>query len=381
MRFILCFCAGLVLATALTSDAQAARVWLDTVGFGGVPTVGRVPVINLEPGQSVTLHVWTTVGPGVGGPAITTRERLQGLSFDLNTSSTGVVQGTNHVVVNPTIDGDPGSLRWDGVVGGLSNTGNRMLISARGFSVTATGIDSGGNGRFDDMIEPTTGARYFSTLTIQATTPGQTGLYFRVSEFGSAYVGGNPAVLYFGNSTTSFLGNQFLQGDPITADLASAHAIINVAGTPPPTRKLTINPAATATHTLNVNSGKSLLGINAQSGVLQISNHPPADKLHLFLDLLSTNLDALVAELGGMAGIQSATRINGSPFLGSANVQVVFSSGVSAGGGPIKVDFDFGTGNSLRAAAVPEPSSFVLASMGLVGLAGYLRRRRRVSTV
>jgi hypothetical protein len=99
-------------------------------------------------------------------------------------------------------------------------------------------------------------------------------------------------------------------------------------------------------------------------------NHPGEanGNLQLWFDIAgldSRALDILAAELTDLDEVLVAERVQGSPFLPSANLHLVLAGGATPGSSRTFV-YDFGNNAFVRAIAVPEPSSLALTTFALL---------------
>ena len=95
--------------------------------------------------------------------------------------------------------------------------------------------------------------------------------------------------------------------------------------------------------------------------------------------LNTAELEALAADLLGQDGILDARRLelgDDPDFLVEANLMVTFNGGANPGQS-VAIEYNFGEGVTLAAFAVPEPSTLILAVLGLIGCEGRRRRGRR----
>ena len=144
----------------------------------------------------------------------------------------------------------------------------------------------------------------------------------------------------------------------------------------------TIDPA-TAEDVLDAGSGiKALTDLDRTTpGTIGILNHPgePGGDLNMWFILDGLNnaeLEELAADLREQDEILDARflELGDDPdFLVEANLMVTFNGGASPGQS-VAIAYNFGEGVTMAAFAVPEPSTFTLAVLGLVGRA--VRRRR-----
>ena len=129
--------------------------------------------------------------------------------------------------------------------------------------------------------------------------------------------------------------------------------------------------------------GATLTGLDLDTAggvTFEIINQPgEADgDLDLWLELTGIDdagLNSLVDQLSG-DGV-TASRDASNPFLSGANLLLTFA-GASSGDQYVTLS-DLGDGVRIDGAAVPEPSTFVLTGLALLGMFGCGWRRRRSS--
>jgi hypothetical protein len=385
------FCAALSVVASAT-PSYAIRVWLDPVGpasAGGTPTVGNVPTVNLDAGQMGTLHVWA-MPDGTRPPAQT----MSSIAWNIETTNPAVATPLSHTVVNPA-NADSGDNRWSGTNNGFPGSGNNWVFNAFGANVGLLGIgnSNAANTTYagDPEYHPATRSFYLGTLTFQAAAPGTTRLYFRTGNTKNTLTGGAAAPMQFGNTNVTYMddpGPTGGLGDPIS-DPAMADAIIIVAGDGLPMVNATITAHALGDLTpgvalLNGVPQRTFVDVtpNVDAGRININNFhgEPSGDLTVFFDLVNDALAAqLVTDLNAVVGRQFTASV--ANFVGinpsgrnDGDIALTFAGRGGVGSSQF-IDFDF-DGALVQAVGIPEPSTYAIASLGLLALAVYNRRRR-----
>jgi hypothetical protein len=401
------FSVGMVLSAifATATTTRADRLYLSTVGPEGSPigdttSLPAVPTVMINTaGGTGTLHVWmqpdVRLLPSQPAPA----KKIIGFGYDIETSNTAVANATGSVVVNPnTLDPDSGEptgpLRWSGVDDGYpaASGGSLWVENALASGVGTPGMGNGTTALMNDgMKDMTSRSYYLGSITFTAVATGRTGLYFRVGDAGTVVDPDIPAPLQFGNSTTTHLGNAFGTGDPITADLAEADAIIDVmieggGGD----AMATLTPHALGDLTpgvalLDASPKGTFVDVNpnVSAGRININNFhgENSGNLTVFFDLVNNSQAAqLVTDLNAQVGRAFTASL--SSFVGTnpsgrneGDVALTFAGRGTPGSSQF-IDFDFGAGVMVQAVGIPEPSTYALAGMALLATAVYSRRRR-----
>jgi hypothetical protein len=141
---------------------------------------------------------------------------------------------------------------------------------------------------------------------------------------------------------------------------------------------------STADDTIDLATGLRVVHGLARSGrhTLGYLNHPgePGGNLQLWFDLVGLDppaLDALALELDALDGVLAAGRVQGSPFLETANLHVVFAGGAAPGLSRTLI-YDFGDGVYVRAVAIAEPAYGTPAICLLLAIVAVRRFRGKV---
>jgi hypothetical protein len=323
---------------------------------------------------------------------------MASLSYNIETSTAGVAMPLTHTVVNPPND-DSGENRWSGVSNGFPGSGNNWVFNAFGANVGLLGIgNSNANNTTyagDPEYHDATRSFYIGTLTFQAgANNGETRLYFRTGNAKNVLTGATPtpAPMQFGNTNVTYMDDPSPTGglgDPIT-DPAMADAIIMVQGGGTPTVSASITAHAlgatdpTQIAHFNGSPQRTFLDVpnTTTMGRINVNNFhgEQSGNLTVFFDLVNDgDATTLVADLNAIAGGAFTAAL--SNFVGvnasgrtDGDIALTFP-GAGAAGSSQYVDFNFGA-VQVQAVGIPEPSTYALASLSLLGLAFYARRRR-----
>ena len=238
VTFLLLGAAILLAATPV----RAARVFFSFAGSPDQtvcrPTVGEVPVLVLFPGDPASLYLWITPD-GVWDPADPgSRQAFRSVSFDLETFS-GIASVTGFDMANPFNAGVQ-SPRWDAVSDGFPTKSTRFPVeNTFGIANNAPGIGNTSPNHspyaLDAGYDPATRSFFLGRMDLIAQGPGQSAVYLRTGDTGNFLVDGGPAPLQFGGDMITYFDdpqNPGGRGDPITADLRHADALITVSGAP-----------------------------------------------------------------------------------------------------------------------------------------------------
>ncbi len=168
-----------------------------------------------------------------------------------------------------------------------------------------------------------------------------------------------------GGSFTALTETNPLQGNQLNfSSVAPADPTASISGTG--------TGDATLDYSGSANTG---LSFDGNGTTFEITNLPGGD-LALFLELDGvSDLGTLASDLTG-GGVTASTDAS-NPFLPGANLSIIFAGDFS--GTQFVTLADLGDGVTITGAAVPEPSTFVLTGLALVGMFGCGWRRRRSS--
>ena len=146
----------------------------------------------------------------------------------------------------------------------------------------------------------------------------------------------------------------------------------------------------TADDVLDAGTGAKVVNaIRTGPGTIGILNHPgePDGNLDMWFAvtelsrlLSEVELDDLATRLRGLDDVLDARRIEsgeGPRFMKFANLMVTLDEGASPGESSA-IAYDFGQGVRVVAFGVPEPTTFTLAALGLLGCAFRWRRSFRI---
>jgi hypothetical protein len=270
-----------------------------------------------------------------------------------------------------------------------------LVLDSTAFAIQRAGINNAGN-LGETGFHQGSMSFYHGRIDLHALHPGTTNLYFRVGRALITQRDPGDAMVDFGaaggpitngsdyNNTTATGG-----GNP----LGTPDAIIIVGGGQMP-RMVTVGTGDpnTADSRIDFSMGqqRALRGLNFMGphsvGILNY----PADldgNADVFFNLLGCDA-ACMADLANIAGRSMGTILasnvltgaasDGNPFLPGADLHLILNGGAMGGGlgDDFILTYDFGGGVTVEGIAIPEPSSIVLAILGMAGLAGFGLRRR-----
>jgi hypothetical protein len=352
-----------------------------------------IPNVTLESGLETTLHLWVQVE----GAAHT----YDSIAWSLESSNASVLTITGSTVAN--FGNGLGNNRWDSaLVGELGDPGEAwMLDNSRGFKVSSPGV---GNAtplaNFDQGRDNNTGSFYLGTVSVRATGSGTAGLYLRNGTFRTV-VAGAGATFRYGGTGNVINGFDIGAGDPIDAGLTMADAIITVPGVGredvfvvggDPTDGTEIPFEGVQPVAIDIGGPAGKIVVDPQFSrnsyydvYFDITIAPDSNtSLGAILDLLEEQLGDGSVRPGGelptgpnreMESYEFALHLPG-PVLPGAPAGALGGAPLV---GPLVLDFDFSangmTGVTVNQVAVPEPSSIVLAALGLAAFCGVRRRK------
>jgi hypothetical protein len=417
-RWMFSFFVVLSVVASLTSSASAAQFVFSTVGppvlsdpldpdsnyvAPGTVSLTTRPELTLNAGQTGELHVW--IKPNNSPPA----QSFLSAAIDIDSSNAAIAHATGFDTFNPVIRNQDPITRWNGTnnetIGAVGAT--KWIENAAGARVTNPGIGNNANTFLDDPgrdtgVPTNSGSRafYFGKLTFQAE-PGvvgtqQTGLYMRVGSTKTILTGGVAAPVEFGPApNTTYQGNVVGAGDPMT-DLLQADALITVVGGIGDPCALTLTPhtgtdtASGDVRLINAANGDFRTANNLTQGRVNIVNAPSQanGNLTVYFDLVNNaSAQAVVDCLNALPDPGNTFQAALAPYQGTnrdtnlpvtSDISVTFVGRGFAGSDQF-IDFNFGPNGAVAAVGVPEPSSFGIAGLGLIGLVGLIRKRRRAA--
>lgn len=352
----------------------------------GTLSTSDVPSITINQGEETTLHIWMQLTADV--------HSYNSVAWAVESSNGSVVAATDHSVANYE-NLAAGANRWDSALtGDLGAAGDAIILSnARAFKVTSPGVGTGTGFfnafPFDQGRDDSSNSFYLGSLTVQGTSPGTAGLYFRTGDFKTILATGNPGQIQYGDSSAVHVGNVVGSGDAIDGSLAEADAIITVMGTGRP-ELIIVNGDPTGAMNVPFEGRRPVnVPIGGPAAKLAIDNgFAGSDSFFdVFFDVeiagdSNTDLAGLMDMLS-MQGfdVKSGRSLPSGPNGESMDYDFGIRLGELGGGGQTILDVDFGangvTGVTINNVAVPEPSSFILAGLGCVVALG-LRRRKSV---
>jgi hypothetical protein len=395
LKFVLAFC-GIV---TFASHADAARLYFttsNTVPGGGAPKAG-VPEISLTPGQTADLYVWVDLasdGSGGDGPD----QFMAGYGLDILAGTAGVVEAVSSQIYNPTLTafGNPFQPRWSGGFGNPvvnpDGAGSAALATnARGFSVNPTGaagiyangvsVPPGGFFPVGDPLYDATNTVWLAQhIQIKARDVGPglhtTGLSMAVGA--NAFSVDNSAgveYIYFGNS------DERISNGAVGAKTAAPQALITVdGGTVGRTNVFELGGDPTGATSVPFAGVQPVdLPIGSPAGKLLIDDAWLRNgNFEVYFDLSfsdpGTDVNDVIALLQGQSIDALPGRSLGNGIAYDLRIVVPGTPG-----NDLLLDFDFSAGGlagvSVESVGVPEPSTFVLAGLGCVGLLAFRRRK------
>lgn len=343
---------------------------------GGL-TENTTPTINLNVGESKQLHVWINMDNRISSA---TQRVISSVALDIEASAPGL-STNSFTMANPENLGFGGT-RWDAtVVDGINESATKLVTNAYGFSVASASIgNSLTNFDSDQLHDGATNGFYLGTFDFTATAAGSYGLYFRTGLFKSIVVNQSTHPFQYGNADgPTHQGNVVGSGDAIDAGLILADAIINVTGGGR-TNVFEFGGDPTGATSVPFGGVQPLdIPVGAPAGKLAIDDAWLRNGFfEVYFDLSfsepGTDVDDVIALLQG----QGINALPGRPLDNG----VAYDMHIRVPGTPgndLVMDFDFTAGGlagvSVESVGVPEPSTFVLAALGCVGLLAFRRRK------
>jgi hypothetical protein len=388
---LVCLLALALAFTALSNTSHAIRIFFSQAGRTGAGQAGlqdptanltAIPTLNIDlsVNPNASIFVWArTDDPSADD---TEKYTSLGLSIFAGTNP-GTVEATAFALEIPTSP----VRRWDATTDamGLPNNplpgtlgvGNApdLVLNSTAFAIQRPGINNSGDTR-ETGLHVNSSSFYHGRLDLHALHAGTTNLFFRV---GTALItqrdGDGSTQVFFGASTTAVSGVVANNMNP----LSSPDLIINVIGGGPTNPVIDRNPATTAITRVGMSSQDIPTGAAAGSLLVQTW---PTSFFDVFFDLNTAGEAALndiiaainTADTGG----DPARAASGANDIGNGHDYDLRLTYAATPGQDQKIAWDFSSfaGASVISIAVPEPSTFALAGLGLLGLVGCVRRRR-----
>jgi probable HAF family extracellular repeat protein len=289
------------------------------------------------------------------GSSLTAGGATHAFEYNPNTNSMvdlGVIAGQTSSVANAinnsnVIVGNSGTLAWEDTGSGLTSL---LPGTARGISNLGVAIGSSPNGLNNRTAEwSATEARtsYFPTLNTVGNSINDSGHFVGVENGNTGYYSDSTNIVTFTHSTGAFLpaainNNNIIAG--LDENLPEQAAIYTVSTlTETILGKLLVTDASSAA--TGINSAGTVVGTSGSAGF----------------------------EYTTAGGMVSLTSLLGSAFSGWT---IVSASAINDNGQILAEGLHGGVTHAVILSATPEPSTLVLAGLGIAGLLLATRRRK-----
>jgi hypothetical protein len=322
--FAVCLLALLVAASVVPTASAAVSSWLSTVGtVGGGFTPGDAAA-TVDNGTDGSLYLW-----------LRNDAKLQSVAYNLAAATPGIIEFTGVTVFTPDLVIPPATVigsRWNTPVGPGAISGDKLTITNfSAVNVDKSGLDTATR-NFDQLWDPAANAALFAKIDYHSIGVGTTAL--ALTEGSTLIVEGSVQ-------------------PPLTFGTGS----ITVTGEPPTTVVGDLNLVA---DTLN----ETVTGQVALTGVATLAFD--AINAPVFTPLIAGK----TLELPTLPTLDNAGNFSWNTAGAKRGTYAWAITGTGAGG----VGTDGGT-ISVEVQQIPEPATFAMVGLALVGCVGAARRR------